>query len=142
MRLAHIALSCKIGELDTVADYYKKLGFSIYKTTVLNGLKGHFMHHLKDRSCMLDIRENDREPFSPVHHFCLMVDDAHRTYENLQAGGVDMGTVGPPSLMPSGRTHFTIEGPYGLGIQFGEEMRMDDYVGDYVKNRAKSKDEV
>ena len=137
MRLAHIALSCKIGELDKVADYYKKLGFAIYKTTVLNGLKGHFMHHLKDRSCMLDIRENDREPFSPVHHFCLLVDDARRAYDNLKAGGVDMGEVGPPSLMPSGRTHFTIEGPYGLGIQFGEEMRMEDYVEDYVKAKLK-----
>jgi hypothetical protein len=36
--------------------------------------------------------------------------------------------------MPSGRTHFTLKGPYGLGIQFGEEMRMDDYVEDYVKS--------
>jgi len=137
MRLGHIALSCKVGELDQVAEYYRKLGFVIYKTTVFKGLKGHFMEHEKDRSCKLDIRENDSESFSPVHHFCLLVDDAQKSYEDLKKNGVDLGDVGPPSLMPSGRTHFTVEGPYGLGIQFGEEMRMDDYVEDYVKSLAK-----
>ena len=133
MRLAHIALSCRKGELDEVAAYYKKLGFTIYKTTVLKGLKGHFMYHIKDRSCMLDIRESDREPFSPVHHFCLLVDAARAAWDRLKADGVDTGKTEPPSLMPSGRTHFTIEGPYGLGIQIGEEMRFEDYVSDYVK---------
>ncbi|MGZ8209743.1 MAG: VOC family protein [Burkholderiales bacterium] len=139
MRLGHIALSCKVGELDEVAGYYEKLGFVIYKTTVLNGLKGHFMEHEKDRSCKLDIRENNSPSFSPVHHFCLLVDDARSAYDNVKANGVDTGDVGPPSLMPSGRTHFTIKGPYGLGIQFGEEMRMDDYVSDYVKNMSAKK---
>ncbi len=139
MRLAHIALSCKIGELDKTADYYKKLGFVIYKTTVLRGLKGHFMEHEKDRSCKLDIRESDSAAFSSVHHFCLLVDDAKRSYDNLKSAGVELGDAGPPSLMPSGRTHFTIKGPYGLGIQFGEEMRMDDYVADYVKDRVAAK---
>ncbi len=134
MRIAHIALSCKVGELDEVAAYYQKLGFVIYKTTVLNGLKGHFMQHEKDRSCMVDIRENNSESFSPVHHFCILVDDTSKTYEDLKQRGVDVGDVGPPALMPSGRTHFTLRGPYGLGIQFGEEMRMDDYVKDYVKS--------
>ncbi len=142
MRIGHIALSCKKGELDKIAAYYEKLGFVIYKTTVLKGLKGHFMEHEKDRSCKLDIRESDSEDFSPVHHFCLLVDDAKRAYGDLQERGVDVGDVGPPSLMPSGRTHFTLQGPYGLGIQFGEEMRMDDYVGDYVKSvTAKKKGE-
>lgn len=139
MRLAHIALSCKIGELDQTAAYYRKLGFVIYKTTVLKGLRGHFMEHVSDRSCKLDIRESDRADFSPVHHFCLLVDNAARTYDDLKAAGVDAGAVGPPSLMPSGRTHFTLNGPYGLGIQFGEEMRMDDYVEDYVKERLGAK---
>ena len=137
MRIGHIALSCKVGELDKVADYYKKLGFVVYKTTVLNGLKGHFMEHGKDRSCKVDIRESKAENFSPVHHFCLLVDDAQGEYGRLKQNGVDCGDVGPPSLMPSGRTHFTITGPYGLGIQFGEEMRMDDYVADYVKSLKK-----
>ena len=136
MRLGHIALACKVGELDQTADYYKKLGFVIYKTTVLNGLRGHFMEHEKDRSCKLDIRENDSPSFSPVHHFCLLVDDAKKAYQDLTDNGADLGGVGPPSLMPSGRTHFTIKGPYGLGIQFGEEMRMEDYVEDYVKSRC------
>ena len=139
MRLGHIALACKVGELDEVAAYYRKLGFVIYKTTVLNGLKGHFMEHEKDRSCKLDIRENPNKSFSPVHHFCLLVDDAKSAYDDLQKRGVDFGEVGPPSLMPSGRTHFTITGPYGLGIQFGEEMRMDDYVADYVKSMPQNK---
>ena len=31
MRIGHIALSCKIGELDEVAEYYKGLGFVTYK---------------------------------------------------------------------------------------------------------------
>lgn len=137
MRIAHIALSCKVGELDEVAEYYKKLGFVIYKTTVLAGLKGYFMEHEKDRSCKLDIRENNSEPFSPVHHFCLLVDDTQRVYEDLKAQGVEFGDVGPPTLMPSGRTHFTLKGPYGLGVQFGEEMRMDDYVEDHVKSLMK-----
>jgi len=142
MRIGHIALSCKVGELDEVAKYYKKLGFVIYKTTVLAGLKGYFMEHEKDRSCKLDIRENNSEPFSPVHHFCLLVDDTQGVYEDLKAKGVEFGAVGPPALMPSGRTHFTLKGPYGLGVQFGEEMRMDDYVGDYVKSlTAKKTDE-
>ena len=139
MRIGHIALSCKIGELDKVAEYYRKMGFEIYKTTVLKGLKGYFMEHEKDRSCKLDIRENDSEPFSAVHHFCLLVDDTQRAYEDLNAKGVDVGDVGPPTLMPSGRTHFTLKGPYGLGIQFGEEMRMDDYVQDYVASLSKKK---
>ncbi len=138
MRIGHIALSCKVGELDEVAEYYKKLGFVIYKTTVLGGLKGHFMEHEKDRSCKLDIRESKSEPFSPFHHFCLLVDNAHRAYEDLKRNGVDVGDVGPPSLMPSGRTHFTLKGPYGVGIQFGEEMRMEDYVEDYVASLAKA----
>ncbi len=137
MRLGHIALSCKVGELDKVADYYQKLGFVIYKTTVLKGLKGHFMEHEKDRSCKVDIRENKSESFSPVNHICLLVDDARSAYADLKRKGVDLGEVGPPTLMPSGRTHFTIKGPYGLGIQFGEEMRMDDYVEDYVKSLTK-----
>ena len=94
------------------------------------------MHHVKDHSCMLDIRKNASESFSPVHHFCLLVDDTSRTYDNLKSAGVELGTVGPLSLMPSSRTHFTIKGPYGLSIQFGEEMRMDDYVSDYVKDHA------
>lgn len=142
MRIGHIALSCKAGELDKVAGYYQKLGFVIYKTTVLNGLKGHFMEHEKDRSCKLDIRESDSEKFSPVHHFCLLVDDAKKAYGDLKERGVEFGEVSPPTLMPSGRTHFTIKGPYGLGIQFGEEMRMDDYVEDYVKSlTAKKTDE-
>lgn len=139
MRIGHIALSCKVGELDEVAGYYQKLGFVIYKTTVLGGLKGHFMEHETDRSCKLDIRENASEPFSAVHHFCLLVDDARRAYEDLNEKGVEFGDVGPPTLMPSGRTHFTIKGPYGLGIQFGEEMRMQDYVEDYVKSLTKEK---
>jgi hypothetical protein len=100
---------------------------------------GNFMENDKDRSCKLYIRESDRENFSPVHHFCLLVDDAKRAYGDLQERGVEFGEVGPPSLMPSGRTHFTLQGPYGLGIQFGEEMRMDDYVGDYVKSLAAKK---
>jgi catechol 2,3-dioxygenase-like lactoylglutathione lyase family enzyme len=133
MRIGHIALSCKVGELDEVAGYYRKLGFVIYKTTVFKGMKGHFMEHEKDRSCKLDIRESDSENFSPVNHICLLVDDAQGAYERLKRNGVDCGEAGPPALMPSGRTHFTITGPYGLGIQFGEEMRMDDYVEDYVK---------
>jgi catechol 2,3-dioxygenase-like lactoylglutathione lyase family enzyme len=137
MRIGHIALSCKAGELDEVAEYYKKLGFVIYKTTVLGGLKGHFMEHEKDRSCKLDIRENQSEKFSPVHHFCLLVDDARRAYDDLKEKGVEFGDVGPPTLMPSGRTHFTLKGPHGLGIQFGEEMRMEDYVGDYVESVMK-----
>jgi catechol 2,3-dioxygenase-like lactoylglutathione lyase family enzyme len=137
MRLAHIALACKAGELDKVADYYLKLGFVIYKTTVLGGMKGYFMEHETDRSCMLDIRETDSENFSPVHHFCLLVDDAKKAYENLEKNGVDFGDVGPPKLMPSGRTHFTLKGPYGLGIQFGEEMLMGDYVKDYVAGQSK-----
>ena len=137
MRIGHIALSCKAGELDEVAEYYKKLGFVIYKTTVLGGLKGHFMEHEKDRSCKLDIRENRSENFSPVHHFCLLVDDARRAYDDLKEKGVEFGDVGPPTLMPSGRTHFTLKGPHGLGIQFGEEMRMEDYVGDYVESVMK-----
>jgi hypothetical protein len=132
MRLGHISLNCKMGELDKVADYYRKLGFVIYKTTVLNGLKGHFMEHEKDRSCKVDIRESKSENFSSVNHFCILVDDAAGTYDALKQRGVDVGEAGPPQLMPSGRTHFTIKGPYGLGIQFGEEMRMDDYVQDYV----------
>lgn len=134
MRLGHIALSCKVGDLDNVAGYYQKLGFVIYKTTVLKGLRGHFMEHETDRSCKLDIRENDSASFSPVHHFCLLVDDARKAYEDLKENGVDLGETGPPTLMPSGRTHFTIKGPYGLGIQFGEEMRMEDYVEDYVES--------
>jgi len=137
MRIGHIALSCKIGDLDKVADYYKKMGFEVYKTTVLKGLKGYFMEHGKDRSCKLDIRENDSEAFSAVHHFCLLVDDAQKAYQDLKGKGVDVGDVGPPSLMPSGRTHFTLKGPYGLGIQFGEEMPMEDYVQDYVENSTK-----
>ncbi len=137
MRIAHIALCCKVGELDEVAKYYQKLGFVIYKTTVLAGLKGYFMEHEKDRSCKLDIRENNSEPFSPVHHFCLLVDDTQRVYEDLKAQGVEFGDVGPPTLMPSGRTHFTLKGPYGLGVQFGEEMRRDDYVEDQVKSLMK-----
>ena len=140
MRIAHIALSCKVGELDEVAEFYKKLGFVIYKTTVLRGLKGHFMEHETDSSCMVDIRESNSEPFSPVHHFCLLVDDAKRAYEDLKEKGVEFGDVGPPTLMPSGRTHFTLKGPYGLGIQFGEEMQMDDYVEDYVKSLMKKKE--
>ena len=139
MRIAHIALSCKVGELDQVTEYYRKLGFVIYKTTVLRGLKGHFMEHEKDRSCMVDIRESNAEPFSPVHHFCILVDDTNKTYEDLKRRGVDVGDVGPPALMPSGRTHFTLMSPYGLGIQFGEEMRMDDYVEDYVKSLKQKK---
>jgi catechol 2,3-dioxygenase-like lactoylglutathione lyase family enzyme len=139
MRIGHIALSCKLGELDEAAAYYRKLGFVIYKTTVLGGLKGHFMEHEKDRSCKLDIRESISEPFSAVHHFCLLVDNAHKAYQDLKGNGVDLGDVGPPSLMPSGRTHFTVKGPYGLGIQFGEEMRMEDYVEDYVKSLTKEK---
>jgi catechol 2,3-dioxygenase-like lactoylglutathione lyase family enzyme len=139
MRIGHIALSCKAGELDEVAGYYQKLGFVIYKTTVLKGLKGHFMEHEKDRSCKLDIRESGSESFSPVHHFCLLVDDAKKAYGDLKQRGVELGEVGPPTLMPSGRTHFTIKGPYGLGIQFGEEMRMDDYVEDYVKSLTAKK---
>jgi catechol 2,3-dioxygenase-like lactoylglutathione lyase family enzyme len=138
MRIGHIALSCKIGELDKVAAYYEKLGFAIYKTTVLRGLKGHFMEHEKDRSCKLDIRESASDTISPVHHFCLLVDDAKSAYEQLKRNGVDCDDVSPPSLMPSGRTHFTITGPYGLGIQFGEEMLMDDYVEDYVKAQKKN----
>jgi len=141
MRIGHIALSCKVGELDEVAKYYQKLGFVIYKTTVLAGLKGYFMEHEKDRSCKLDIRENNSEPFSPVHHFCLLVDDTQKAYEDLKAKGVEFGTVGPPTLMPSGRTHFTLKGPYELGVQFGEEMRMDDYVEDHVKSLMKKKGE-
>lgn len=137
MRIAHIALCCKVGELDEVAKYYQKLGFVIYKTTVLAGLRGYFMEHEKDRSCKLDIRENNSEPFSPVHHFCLLVDDTQRVYEDLKAQGVEFGDVGPPTLMPSGRTHFTLKGPYGLGVQFGEEMRRDDYVEDQVKSLMK-----
>ncbi|MDO8597436.1 MAG: VOC family protein [Sulfuricaulis sp.] len=137
MRIAHIALCCKVGELDEVAKYYQKLGFVIYKTTVLAGLRGYFMEHEKDRSCKLDIRENNSEPFSPVHHFCLLVDDTQRVYEDLKAQGVEFGDVGPPTLMPSGRTHFTLKGPYGWGVQFGEEMRMDDYVEDHVKSLMK-----
>src|ERR1017187_5681592 len=116
MRLGHIALACKVGELDEVAAYYQKLGFEIYKTTVLNGMRGHFMDHSTDRSCKLDIRETDAPSFSPVHHFCLLVGDTHKAYEDLKRNGVDVGDVGPPSLMPSGRTHFTITGPHGLGI--------------------------
>lgn len=139
MRIGHIALSCKVGELDEVAEYYKKLGFVTYKTTVLKGLKGYFMEHEKDRSCKLDIRENNSESFSPVRHFCLLVDDAQKVYEDLKKEGVDLVGVAPPTLMPSGRTHFNIKGPYGLGIQFGEEMRMDDYVEDYVKSMTKKK---
>ena len=139
MRIGHIALSCKIGELDKVAGYYQKMGFEIYKTTVLKGLKGYFMEHEKDRSCKLDIRENDSEPFAAVHHFCLLVDDAKQAYADLKRDGVDVGDVGPPTLMPSGRTHFTLTGPYGLGIQFGEEMRMDDYVQDYVASLNEKK---
>ena len=139
MRIGHIALACKAGELDKVARYYKKLGFVIYKTTVLNGLKWHFMEHEKDRSCKLDIRESDGKSFSPVHHFCLLVDDAKKAFADLKRNGVEFGDVGPPTLMPSGRTHFTIKGPYGLGIQFGEEMRMEDYVEDYVKSRTRKK---
>lgn len=139
MKLGHIALACKVGELDKVAAYYQKLGFVIYKTTVLKGLKGHFMEHEKDRSCKIDIRENAAESFSPVHHICLLVDDAKKAYGDLKERGVDFGEVGPPTLMPSGRTHFTIKGPYGLGIQFGEEMRMEDYVEDYVKSMPKKK---
>jgi catechol 2,3-dioxygenase-like lactoylglutathione lyase family enzyme len=99
MRIGHIALSCKKGELDKVAAYYEKLGFVTYKTTVLKGLKGHFMEHEKDRSCKLDIRESDSENFSPVHHFCLLVDDAKRAYGDLQERGVEFGEVGPPTLM-------------------------------------------
>ncbi len=137
MRIGHIALSCKVGELDKIAAYYQKLGFVIYKTTVLKGLKGHFMEHETDRSCKVDIRENPSESFSSVHHICLLVDDAKRAYDDLKKNGVDTGEVGPPTLMPSGRTHFTIKGPYGLGLQFGEEMRMDDYVEDYVKSMNK-----
>jgi len=137
MRIGHIALSCKIGELDKVAEYYQKMGFEIYKTTVLKGLKGYFMEHEKDRSCKLDIRENDSETFSPVHHFCLLVDDTKKAYADLKQKGVDCGDVGPPTLMPSGRTHFTLKGPYGLGIQFGEEMQMKDYVQDYVATLTK-----
>jgi catechol 2,3-dioxygenase-like lactoylglutathione lyase family enzyme len=140
MRIAHVALSCKVGELDTVAEYYKKLGFVIYKTTVLGGMKGYFMEHDKDRSCKLDIRESDSKPFSPFSHFCILVDDAQRTYEDLRRNGVDPGDVGPPILMPSGRTHFTLKGPYGIGIQFGEEMRMENYVEDFVKSLKKKKE--
>lgn len=139
MRIGHIALSCKVGELDEVAEYYKKLGFVTYKTTVLKGLKGYFMEHEKDRSCKLDIRENNSESFSPVRHFCLLVDDAQKAYEDLKKEGVDLVGVASPTLMPSGRTHFNIKGPYGLGIQFGEEMRMDDYVEDYVKSMTKKR---
>ncbi len=137
MRLGHIALACKVGEMDDLADYYKKLGFEIYKTTVLNGMKGYFMEHVTDRSCKLDIRETDAPSFSPVHHFCLLVDDTKKAYEDLKKNGVDFGDVPPPSLMPSGRTHFTLKGPHGLGIQFGEEMRTADYVADYVQAHAK-----
>jgi catechol 2,3-dioxygenase-like lactoylglutathione lyase family enzyme len=133
MRLGHIALACRVGELDQVAAYYEKLGFEIYKTTVLNGMRGHFMDHRTDRSCKLDIRETDAPTFSPVHHFCLLVDDAAKAYDDLKQNGVDVGGVKPPTRMPSGRTHFTITGPHGLGIQFGQEMRMQDYVEDFVK---------
>ncbi len=139
MRLGHIALACRVGELDKTAAYYEKLGFEIYKTTVLNGLKGHFMEHVTDRSCKLDIRENDSASFSPVHHFCLLVDDAAKAYDDLVKNAVDVGDVGPPMRMPSGRTHFTLSGPYGLGIQFGQEMGMDEYVSDYVKAKTDGK---
>jgi len=140
MRIAHVALCCKVGELDEVAEYYKKLGFVIYKTTVLGGMKGYFMEHEKDRACKLDIRESDSKPFSPFSHFCILVDDTQRVYEDLKKRGVKFGEVGPPTLMPSGRTHFTLKGPYGLGIQFGEEMRMENYVEDYVKSLGKKKE--
>jgi hypothetical protein len=140
MRIAHVALCCKIGELDEVAEYYKKLGFVIYKTTILGGMKGYFMEHEKDRSCKLDIRESDSKPFSPFSHFCILVDDTQRVYEDLKKRGVNFGEVGPPALMPSGRTHFTLKGPYGIGIQFGEEMRTENYVQDYVKSLGKKKE--
>ena len=65
---------------------------------------------------------------------------AVRVYEDLKKKGVEMGEVGPPTLMPSGRTHFTLNGPYGVGIQFGEEMLMEDYVEDYVKSLTKKKE--
>jgi len=140
MRIAHVALCCKVGELDKVAEYYKKLGFVIYKTTVLGGMKGYFMEHEKDRSCKLDIRESDSQPFSPFSHFCILADDTQRVYEDLKKRGVEFGEVGPPTLMPSGRTHFTLKGPYGIGIQFGEEMRTENYVEDYVKSVMKKKE--
>jgi len=39
VRIAHIALCCKVGELDEVATYYKKLGFVVYKTNVTDIIK-------------------------------------------------------------------------------------------------------
>ena len=39
MRIDHISFLCKVGELDKVTDYYKQLGFEVYKKTTLRGLR-------------------------------------------------------------------------------------------------------
>jgi len=140
MKIDHISLACKPGELDQVADYYKQLGFEVYKKTTLGGLNGYFMEHKTDRSCKLDIRESDSEPFSPFSHFCLLVDDVQRTYDELKEKGVDFGEDHrPPTFQPSGRILPMWKGPYGIGIQLGNEMRKEEYVKDYVDALCKDK---
>ena len=142
MRIDHISLACKPGELDKIADYYKQLGFEVYKKTTLGGLNGYFMEHKTDRSCKLDIRESDSEPFSPFSHFCLLVDDVQRTYDELKENGFDFSDDHrPPTLQPSGRILPMWKGPYGIGIQLGSEMRKEEYVEDYVNALCEDKEE-
>jgi catechol 2,3-dioxygenase-like lactoylglutathione lyase family enzyme len=142
MRIDHISLACKPGELDKVADYYEQLGFEVYKKNTNRGLKGCFMEHKTDRSCKIDIRESNSEPFSPFLHFCFLVDDVQRAYDELKANGFDFGgDHRPPTLQPSGRILPMWKGPYGIGIQLSSEMRKEEYVEDYVKSLFKDKEE-
>ena len=95
MRIDHISLACKVGELDKVTDYYKQLGFEVYKKSTFEGLKGCFMEHKTDHSCKIDLRESDSEPFSPFGHVCFLVDDVQKTYDDLK--------VFPEKVFPESR---------------------------------------
>jgi len=131
MRLDHVGLCCKPGELEQAVEYYKKLGFVVYKTTEHKGYQEYFMGHEKDRSCQVDIHQNVGDVFTPIHHFCLLVDDAQRVYDELKAKGVEVGD--PPVVKPNGRKIFMIRGPYGVGIQYCEEMPFKSYAADFAK---------
>ena len=144
MRLDHISINCKPGEIDNLIEFYEKLGFVVYKTSPLHaarGLKGYNLEHKTDRSLKVDIYESTEEPFQTFGHYAILVDDVNRVYEDWKKAGVDFGDASPPRLMPSGRILFVFKDPGGLSIHISNEMRKEDYISDYAITEGKKLEE-
>ncbi|OLO28119.1 hypothetical protein BTR23_18615 [Alkalihalophilus pseudofirmus] len=105
-----------VGEIDKMADFFKKLGFTEVRRTDHHGGAVEMLMP-GEQGIIFEFHVGKAVEAPGINHIAFKVDDIDETYSNLQAVGVEF--IAPPKKSSNrGTSMLNLRDPYHMRYQF------------------------